>query len=159
MKITDTNSFLRIFYKTDKLISGLDVTFNIWNENGIKLYDNEPAISEVGTEGVYYFELTTPLTDSYLLIIGSTSVGEFPKPQIIKVGNPDQKLFYVHGEFTANKSISYEIHDENGDVLSSGNLINVTNAIYYADGTGLSEPWFFRVAPWARKNTSDTLAQ
>jgi hypothetical protein len=156
MKYVDQGQALRLFYKTDQLTTGQSVTFNIWNDSGTKLYDE--AASEISTEGVYYYDLTAPSSDLYLLVIGANN-GTDPEAQVIKVGNPAEKAFYVHGTFRTEQTIAYEIYNASATILSSGNLTEVVAGFYVVDVDGLSEPWFLQIPPWTAKNTTDLKAQ
>jgi|APSaa5957512535_1039671.scaffolds.fasta_scaffold145599_1 hypothetical protein len=152
MRCESTNSALRIFYAADNLITGLSVTFNIWNDSGVPLNSNQPALSEVGSEGIYYLDITTPSTDQHLLIIGSNS-GVAPKAEIVKIGSPNSKAFYVHGSFTENITIGFDIYDSSNSIVSTGVLDEIVSGFYSTDTQGFSEPWFFEVFPLTSKNT------
>jgi len=151
MKCVGKNETLRIFYAADKLTSGLSVVFNIWSDAPTLLYQNQAALSEVGNEGIYYFDLVTPNFDLYLLIIASNS-GVAAEAQIVKVGSPSSKAFYVHGNFESGRTMGYEIYDSANSVLASDNLTDVIAGFYSASTQGLAEPWFFEVFPWTVKN-------
>lgn len=151
MRCVNKNELLRIFYAADDLTSGLAVTFSIWDDSGNSLYSNVSADAEVGTEGIYYYDLITPSSDLYLLIIGSNS-GVAPEAQIVKVGTPTGKAFYVQGNFESGKIIGYEIYDSTDSILDSGNLTDIVAGFYSASTNGLAEPWFFEVFPYTMKN-------
>ena len=145
MRCVSVDSNLRLFYKTNNLESGQNVIFNIWDQNGSIIKSNESA-TEIGTEGVYYYDFVTPILDCYLLIVGSNN-GNFKEPEIIKSGNPSEKSFYVQGSLRSGKIIGYQIYDESNVILASGPLNDIVSGFYSADVTGLSEPWFFEVVP------------
>ena len=157
MKYVSQGQSLRLFYKTDKLTTGQSVTFNIWNNSGTKLYDEEVA-SEISTECVYYFDLIDPSSNLYLLVIGAND-GADPEAQVVKVGNPLEKAFYVHGAFSTGQTVAYEIYDTSANILSTGNLAEIVAGFYAVGVDGLSEPWFLQIPPWAAKNTTDLKAQ
>jgi hypothetical protein len=152
MRCESTNSALRIFYAADDLTTGLSVVFSVWDDSGASLNSNQPALAEVGNEGIYYLDITTPATDKYLLIIGSNS-GVNPKAEIVKIGTPNAKAFYVHGSFKEGSEIGYEIFDSTDSLISSGILDGITSGFYSTDTQGFSEPWFFEVFPLTSKNT------
>lgn len=150
MKCVDLNQTLRLFYKADKVASGQNVLFNIWDDSGNSLVSNAVGL-EIGSEGVYYYEYTTPGTDLYLLVL-STNNGISPKPDILKVGNPSEKVFYVQGGFKTGKLIGYEIYGDDGVTQQSGILTDIVSGFYSADSSGLTPPWFFQVYPYVSVN-------
>ena len=157
MKQVAQNSPLRLFYHTDGLETGQSVIFDIWNDSGIQLYD-DVAATEIGAEGVYYLDITSPASDLYLLVVGSNN-HFYPKAEVIKVGSPNLKAFYVQGTFKAGLTIPYEIYNESDTVLASGNLTSIVSGFYSANTEGLVTPWFLEVPPWAMKNQEDLQAK
>jgi len=157
MKHASQNSPLRLFYQADGLASGQSVIFDIWDDAGNQLYDDIPA-TEIGAEGVYYLDITTPSSDLYLLAVGSNN-HFYPQGEVVKVGSPNLKIWYIHGAFRSDQTIAYSIYNETGTNIQAGNLISVVTGFYYADAEGLPTPWFFEVPPLAIKNQDDLPAQ
>ena len=152
MKYVDVYQTFNIYYKTNNLATGQTVIFNVWNENGQQLVTNQIG-TEIGSDGVYYIDYTPTISD-YLLIIGSNN-GSLPRPDVVKVGSPTEKAWYVNNSFSENQTIPYEIYNSSGATIGSGSMINVTNGFYYIDVSGYSDPWFFEVYPNARRTTQD----
>ena len=150
MKCVDVNSPFKIFYKTNNLANDQNVVFNIWDDTGRELIVNEQGV-EIGDEGVYYIEYTHP-DPGYLVIIGSNS-GQYPQPDVVKVGSPSLKAFYVNNAFQTGKRIIYEVYASNGNTIKSGFLQEVAGGFYYADVEGLAEPWFFQTYPNVKRRT------
>jgi len=151
MRCVNQSDTVRFFYKTDNLASGQNVIFNIWDGTGGVIVSNALPDAEVGTEGVYYIDVVAPDANTYLLTIASND-GLSPESQVVKVGNPSLKAWYVQGAFEGGRQIAYEIYDSTDTVLSSGFLTNVVSGFYYAETQGLAEPHFFEVYPWVLKN-------
>lgn len=141
------NTSLRLYYKANNLQSGQDVVFNIWDSDGTALHVNTPADGEIGSRGIYYLDITTPNSEVYLLVKGSLSSGSNPGVSIYSVGQPLQKLFYVHGSFSTGQVLPYRIFDINADEESSGDLTEVAGGFYYADASTITNnlDLFFRV--------------
>lgn len=146
MKCVDVSQTLRLFYKANQVASGQNVLFNIWDDSGNLLVSSAVG-TEIGTEGVYYYEYTTPATDLYLLILASNA-GNSPKPDILKVGTPSEKVFYVQGGFKSGREIGYDIYGDDGVTQQTGLLTDIVAGFYSANATGLTEPWFFQVYPY-----------
>jgi hypothetical protein len=94
MQRVQKNNVIKIYYKTDNLLSGQTVVFNIWDENGTPLVINQTA-TEIPGKGVYYIDYTTPNVDNYLLIKGNRSGGIDPRPIVLMNGEPSPRIFYV----------------------------------------------------------------
>lgn len=145
MKCVELNQNIRLFYKVNNLASGQNVLFSIWDDVATPLISSGVG-TEIGTEGVYYFEITTPSYPCYLLILASRN-GNSIKPEIIKVGSPSEKVFYVQGGFKSGLSIGYEFYGDDDVTQDSGNLTDIVAGFYSASTSGLTEPWFFQVFP------------
>lgn len=150
MRQVSSNEAIKIYYKADDLASGLGVSFNVWDEDGVQTINGVQA-TEIGTDGVYYIEYTAPNTAGYILVIGSDDT--LPKAQVIQIGNPsEKKAFYVHGYFKEDQELDYEIYDANGDTIVSGELTSIVAGFYSTSVEGLTPPWFFEVYPRAKRN-------
>jgi len=150
MRQVNSNEAIKIYYKADDLASGSSVSFNVWDETASQLVAGRSG-SEIGTDGVYYMEQTSPSSAGYMLIIGTD--GTLPKAQVIQVGNPSaKKAFYVHGYFKENQELDYDVYDANGDSIVSGQMTNIIAGFYSADVQGLTPPWFFEAHPRAKRN-------
>jgi hypothetical protein len=153
MKYVDLNSTFNIYYKTNNLASGETILFNVWNESGQQLITDQIG-TEIGTDGVYYITFSAPSVSTYLLIVGSNN-GSYPKPDVVKVGGPDEKAWYVNQSFKNDQVIPYEIYDSTGATIGSGVMTDVVGGFYYADTSSYSDPWFFEAYPNAKRTTQD----
>ena len=152
MKQILKNYNVRLFYKTDQLSNGQNVFFRISDDNGSLLESNLVA-SEIGSEGVYYSDYVTPNEDCYLLVVGSNN-GKLPEAEVLKIGDPLEKVFYTHGTFKTEQEIYYEIYNSSNEVQSSGILTDSGYGLYSVTVEGVSKPWFFEVFPWVERNKS-----
>jgi len=151
IEFTTKNADYRIFYKEEALRVSEDIRFSIWNQSGNNLFDNVPATQEIFGSGVYYFDFTTPNTDSYLLILSTDGVQ--PKGTILQVGTPAiEQSFYLRGDLDSTQIITYEIYDESSTTLDSGTLTSVVNGFYSVNVTGLLKPWFLRIVELVHVN-------
>lgn len=151
MKCVDLSQTFRIYYKTNALATGQNVVFNVWNHNGIQLTTNLQG-TEIGTDGVYYIQYRASSSSGYLLITGSNN-GNSLQADVVEVGGPSKKAWYVNGRFSIGQIIPYEIYDATGNAIVSGTLTNVASGFYNADVEGLPEPWFFEVYPGVKRPT------
>ena len=145
IKLVNKNTVVRVYYKSDDLVSGKSVVFNIWDDTGTQLESNTPADGEIGSKGIYYLDITTPDKDIYLLAKASLEGQASPAPYVLRVGNPDQKVFYVDPKYRTGIVQPYEIYTLSGSVLQSGNLVESNGGFYYADVSSIAsgEPLFF----------------
>jgi hypothetical protein len=145
IKLVSQNTVVRIYYKSDNLASGDNVVFNIWDDTGTQLSSNTPADGEIGNKGIYYLDITTPNKDVYLLAKASLENKSSPAPYVLRVGNPDQKVFYVDPKYRTGNVQPYEIYTLSGAILQSGNLFESNGGFYYADVSSIEsgEPLFF----------------
>ena len=151
MRCTNTSTPINIYYKTDALASGQSVSFDVWDGSGTSIESGTPADAEVDTDGVYYLSIVTPASDAYLLIKGTD--GSKPQGTVIKVGVPPiEKGFHIDKDFTPNLTIPYDIWDDTGGSLASGNLTWVADGFYTTSVDGLATPWFFEVHPLSIKD-------
>ncbi len=144
IKLVNKSTVVRIYYKSDDLISDRNVIFNIWDDTGAQLESNTVADGEIGDKGIYYLDITTPDKDIYLLAKASVE-GESTAPYVMRVGNPDQKVFYVDPKYRTRIVQPYEIYTLSGSVLQSGNLFESNGGFYFADVSSIvsGEALFF----------------
>jgi hypothetical protein len=135
----DTN--VRLYYKSNNTASGLDVVFNLWDFDSNPILTNAPAAGEIGTKGLYHINFTTPNTDTYLVGTGEVLGGKLSekKPIVLKVGVPEQQLFFVDAEYATGRTVPYQIYTIAGAVADSGNLSELVSGFYYTGVDALSE--------------------
>lgn len=145
IKLVSKNTVVRIYYKSDDLVSGKNVIFNIWDDTGTQIETNTVADGEIGDKGIYYLDVITPNKDIYLLAKASLEDQSSPAPYVLRVGNPDQKVFYVDPKYRTRIIHPYEIYTLSGSILQSGSLFESNGGFYFADVSTLEsgEPLFF----------------
>lgn len=155
MNQVQKNNLIKIYYKTHKLQTGLPVVFTIINDNGVFLELNTPANTEIGTNGLYYLNFTTPNYDTYLLVKSGISGNIDEVPLVLRCGNPSEnKLFYVEKRFQTGKTIPYNIFNITGTIIKQGNLNEDYLGFYHVNVDDLSNgTYFFRVDPDISKFT------
>lgn len=149
------NNLIKIYYKTHKLQTGLPVVFTIITDNGVILENNTPATTEIGSNGLYYLDFTTPNQDTYLLVKSGLLGGLDEAPIVLRCGDPSEdKLFYVEKTFKTGQSIPYCIFDLSGTILQQGNLTERFFGFYSVNINNLNEgTYFFKVDPDISKFT------
>ena len=153
MNKVSINETFPIYYKTDDLLTGQSVVYDIWGDTGIIYANNTPATSEIGTHGVYYLDFTSPAVNTYLLVKVGLANGTYQRSLIIQCGDPVvSKLFYVDERFRSGMSISYEIYDLIGTIVQSGTMIDSSNG-FYSIGVGAlgNGTYFLKVDPYTCK--------
>jgi len=121
IEIVNPSSSLRVYYKARNLTSDLDVVFNIWDDTGAIFVSNASAQEEVGDRGVYYLDITTPSTSTYLLVKSSLASGDDIASSVYAVGAPSKKAFYVHATYRTGLQLPYEVFDINAVREDTGN--------------------------------------
>jgi len=136
----DKNTVVRIYYKSQNLQSGLSIEYNLWDEDGTALETGTAADGEIGNQGVYFLDFTTPNADLYVFGFAQQTNGLDPAPTVLAVGNPNPtRVFYVDSDYTEGRTIPYEIYDTDGTVYLSGNLTEHNNGFYSADVSSLAQ--------------------
>ena len=145
------NGVVRIYYKSDGLVPLLDVRFTLSKINGDPIVTNVPADGEVAGRGVYFYDLTTPNEDIYIVGRGyylrDGQVTD-PEPLVLKSGNASPQALFFYSEREFPTSPSYRIYDILGDNVQDGNLASVSNTFFWytfftAAVVGAAESTFF----------------
>jgi hypothetical protein len=139
------NETITIYYKDATLRSNRDVFFSAWDQNGTVIFTDQPADGEIPDSGVYHYDITTPNTDSYMLVLATDN--EDPEGLTIKVGSPTiERGFYLRGDLKEEVQMLYEIYDTSSTILDEGTLNNVANGFYSTGPTqSLAEPFFLQI--------------
>ena len=144
MKIIEKNTTFNIFYSGKIRQSGLNVTFDIWDDSGNVHGANIPG-SEISSNGLYKVGFKVPNSNLYLLIIGTDGTNRVP--MVVQVGNPNKKVFHVHKFLKTGQTIPYAVFGSNAAILQSGNLTEELQGFYSADVNSLTLPYYFKVPP------------
>jgi hypothetical protein len=139
------NETIRIYYKSEDFVPGLDVRFDFYRLSGVAIAENQPADGEIPDRGVYYYDFTAPNEDIYIVGQAHAPDDEAQEPIVFKVGNPlSQTLFYYTEK--DDDSISYRIYDSLGVNQQSGILTNVPNTFFrYTTFSSDEDNYFFEV--------------
>lgn len=144
------NTTIRLFYTAQGLATGQSVVFNLWDDDGTQVVTSAAADGEVLSEGLYYYDYTTPSSDTYVVGFGSLASGNSTAtigPFVLKVGNPTpQKMFYF--DILATATPTYRVYDISGVDQQTGALTAIgSTGFYSADVTVTSkQQYFFEVA-------------
>jgi hypothetical protein len=151
MNRVQPNNLIKLYYKTNNLASGKTIYFNVWKDDSTQIVTNQTA-TEIGTNGLYYIDFTTPPENTYLMIKSGLSTEKDERPIILANGSVSEKIFYVDEKFISGKSIPYMIYNIFDIVHQSGTLFDEDNGFYSVDVSALSEgTYFFKVEPFTSK--------
>ena len=141
IKSVELGQTFNIYYKDTVLErSDANVIFSIWNSDGVSLVSNAPPTAEIPDTGVYYYTMTAPNSDTYLICWGTD--GENDSPNIIRVGNPTPRVFYWEG--TANSTIRYEAFTES-EILRKGIMNYQEQTGMYWTEIEFPTPWYVEI--------------
>lgn len=145
INVIPQNSDFRFFYKHPTLGTNADIDFSIWDSNGNIIVTADPPTLEILNTGVYYYDVTTPSTDGYWMLLGTE--GSNPKGTILKIGAPSSKLaFYLRGDLTNAAQTDYEIFDISNNLLQSGQMTPLVSGFYsVVVSDAIPEPWFLNI--------------
>jgi len=151
------NDTIRIIYKSDRLVSGLDVRFTLLKLDGTVVANDVSADSEITARGVYYYDFTTPNEDTYVVGTGyiANSATNTTEPIVFKIGNANPQTLFHFGQ--SDSAPAYRIYDLNGDTIVSDTLTSVAGTDFwyttYTPALGIlalqSDPTLFFEVPSA----------
>lgn len=142
MKTVSPLESFNAFYKEGSLATGDSVTFSVWKQDGTQLVNNQPAQVEIPNTGVYYYNITAPNENTYLLIYATD--GEKPSVQVVQVGLPSSRVWYWGGSNVGGDTVPYHAFDYSSQ-FESGSMADLSNGFYYVDSSAWSLPWFVNI--------------
>lgn len=122
----------RIYGTARNYETGLSPTITIFNPGGVEVISSS-TMTELGSEGIYYYDYTPTVNGNH---IGIITLGARNEYEIIEVGcNSTQRIYYYSAfRETGLTDVKITIYDPNSSLcVSSVTMTELEQGIYYYD--------------------------